>query len=192
MKRSLLLLLIPILVFGCIAERDYIVESDYSYRGKFRRYKTFDFMSTSDTVGYNGLSDTMIRDEIMRRLESQGYKFDRNKPSMLIIYTVFGDDLKFRGFDQMDLEYWDEKYSLIAEYDDELAKIDEADYNKVSYELKQGTLLIDFVDSKTHSVIWQGYASGLFDDANFFSKDIKYAVRSILNKYKLVAYNERL
>ncbi|MEQ8878476.1 MAG: hypothetical protein RLQ12_02540, partial [Cyclobacteriaceae bacterium] len=58
----------------------------------------------------------------------------------------FGDDLKFRGFDQMDLEYWDEKYSLIAEYDDELAKIDEADYNKVNYELKQGTLLIDFVD----------------------------------------------
>ncbi len=149
-------------------------------------------MTTSDTVGYNGLSDSMIRDEIKRRLESQGYEFTSKEPSMLIIYTVFGDDLKFRGFDQMDLEFWDEKYSLIAEYEGELAKIDEADYNKVSYELREGTLLIDFVDSKSHSVIWQGYASGLFDNANFFSKDIKYAVRSILNRYKLIAYNERM
>ena len=192
MKKPLFLLL-PILMFAaCIAERDYVVESDYSYKGKFRRYKTFDFMSTTDTVSFNGLSDGMIREEIMRRLESQGYRYIDKKPSMLIIYTVFGDNLKFHGFDQMELEYWDEKYSWTADYEESLAEIKEAEYNKVDYELKEGTLLIDFVDSKTHSVIWQGYASGLFDNANFFSKDIKYAVRSILNKYKLVAYNEKL
>mgnify|MGYP000492357551 CR=1 FL=1 len=79
--KSILLFAGTIILFSlgsCVSQKDFIIESDYSYRGKFRRYKTFDFMSTSDTVGYNGLSDTMIRDEIMRRLESQGYKFDRN------------------------------------------------------------------------------------------------------------------
>lgn len=180
-------LIVVVLLSGCIAEREFVVDYDYSYHGKFRRYKTFNFMTTGDTVNFNGLSDMMVRDEIERRLESQGYRYSEHKPSMLIAYKVFDDDFVLNGYSQLELEYWNDIYGHLAEDEDNLANIKEAEYNTVEYSLQKGTLLIDFIDSKTHSVIWQGYASGLFDDSTFFSKDIKYAVRSILNQYRLLA-----
>ncbi len=71
MTRTLLILLV-ILFTGCVAEREYVVDYDYSYRGNFRKYKTFCFLDTRDTVNYNGMSDMLIRDEIVRRLEFSG------------------------------------------------------------------------------------------------------------------------
>ncbi|WP_421875014.1 DUF4136 domain-containing protein [Marinoscillum sp.] len=186
MKKLLTLILIGFSVMGCVAERDFVVEYDYSYRGKFKQYNTFNFLNIGDTVNFNGLSDYMIRDEIERRMISQGYKLS-NKPSLYVAYKVFDNDMKFKGYDQMELESWDQFFAKKAENERNLEYIEEAKYNTKDYELKEGTLLIDFIDRKSHGVIWQGYASGLFDDKTYFSKDVKYAVRSILNQYRLLA-----
>jgi len=183
-KISVIALLI--VLSSCIAERDFIVDYDYSYRGKFKRYNTFDFLNLGDTVNYNGLSDQMIKREIERRLISQGYK-KSNKPSLYVAYKVFGGDMTFKGYEQLDLESWDNLYAESAENEDNLEHIRQATYDNRAYELKKGTLLIDFIDRKSHGVIWQGYASGLFDNQTFFSKDVRYSVRSILNQYRLLA-----
>jgi hypothetical protein len=176
-----------ILLCGCVAERDFIVEYDYSYRGKFKKYESFGFLTSGDTVNFNGLSDQLIRDEIERRMRSQGYRLKDKNPSLYVAYKVFSSNMNFRGYEQLDLESWDNLYSKRAENEDNLEYIKEAIYNEKKIELKEGTLLIDFIDRKTHGVIWQGYASGLFDDRTYFSKDVKYAVRSILNQYRLLA-----
>lgn len=176
-----------ILLIGCVAERDFVVEYDYSYRGKFKKYESFGFLNSGDTVNYNGLSDQLIRSEIERRMRSQGYRMKDKNPSLYVAYKVFGSNMKFRGYEQLDLESWDNLYSERAENEENLEYIREAKYNEKKIELKEGTLLIDFIDRKSHGVIWQGYASGLFDDKTYFSKDIKYAVRSILNQYRLLA-----
>ncbi|HCX21114.1 MAG: hypothetical protein CMB80_20040 [Flammeovirgaceae bacterium] len=186
MKNYLPLLLICVSLASCVSERDFIVEYDYSYRGKFKQYNTFNFLNLGDTVNFNGLSDKLIRDEIERRMVSQGYKLS-NKPSLYVAYKVFSNDMKFKGYEQMELESWDQFFAKKAENEYNLEYIKEAQYNTRDYELKEGTLLIDFIDRKSHGVIWQGYASGLFDDKTYFSKDVKYAVRSILNQYRLLA-----
>jgi hypothetical protein len=169
-----------------MAEREFIVEYDYSYRGKFKRYDTFNFLNLGDTVNYNGLSDSMIKREIERRMISQGYK-KSDKPSIYIAYKVFSNDMSFKGYEQLELESWDALYAERAENESNLEYIREAKYTNKAYELKKGTLLIDFVDRKSNGVIWQGYASGLFDDRTYFSKDVRYSVRSILNQYRLLA-----
>lgn len=185
--RNLLAIGMVIFLFGCLAERDFIVEYDYSYRGKFKKYDSFGFLSSGDTVNFNGLSDHAIRREIERRMQSQGYRFKQKNPSLYVAYKVFSSDMKFRGYEQLDLESWDNLYSERAENERNLEYIKEAKYEEKKIDLKEGTLLIDFIDRKSHGVIWQGYASGLFDDRTYFSKDIKYAVRSILNQYRLLA-----
>ncbi|WP_258102650.1 DUF4136 domain-containing protein [Marinoscillum sp. MHG1-6] len=187
--KNLVFLLSIILLAGCTAEREFIVDYDYSYRATFRRYKTFSFLDQKDTVSFNGMSDHLIKDEIVRRMGSQGYVFDENRPSILIAYKVFNEDLKLQGYDQLDLVNWENNFGQYEPDDNDLAEIEEAKYHERKVEMKRGTLLIDFIDRRTHSVIWQGYASGLFDDSNLFSKDAKYAVRTILNQYKLLAYN---
>ncbi len=186
MKKFLVLGLTAFSLMGCVAERDFVVESDYSYRGKFKQYNTFNFLNIGDTVNFNGLSDKLIRDEIERRMISQGYRLS-NKPSLYVAYKVFNNDMKFKGYEQMELESWDQFFAKKAENERNLEYIQEAKYNTKDYELKEGTLLIDFIDRKSHGVIWQGYASGLFDNRTYFSKDVKYAVRSILNQYRLLA-----
>ncbi len=95
--------------------------------------------------------------------------------------------MSFKGYEQLELESWDALYAERAENESNLEYIREAKYTNKAYELKKGTLLIDFVDRKSNGVIWQGYASGLFDDRTYFSKDVRYSVRSILNQYRLLA-----
>lgn len=188
MRKYLPLLAMVLVLSGCVAERDFVVEYDYSYRGKFKRYDTFNFLNLGDTVNFNGLSDNMIKKEIERRMISQGYRLS-DKPSLYVAYKVFENDMSFKGYEQLELESWEQLYAERAENEQNLEYIKEAKYNTKSLELKEGTLLIDFIDRKSHGVIWQGYASGLFDNSTFFSKDIKYAVRSILNQYRLIAAN---
>ncbi|MFY0599404.1 MAG: DUF4136 domain-containing protein [Cyclobacteriaceae bacterium] len=188
MKNIIGILLISLLS-GCIVEREYIVDYDYSYRGNFKKYRTFSFLSTGDSINFNGMSDNLIKDEIERRMKSQGYVLKEKRPSILIAYKIFGEDFKLQGYEQVDLENWEDNYGQYELSDDQIAEIDIARYNERDIDLRKGTLLIDFIDTKSHSVIWQGYASGLFDDETLFSKDAKYAVRTILNQYRMVAFS---
>ena len=127
------------LLFGCVAEREFVVEYDYSYNGKFKRYHSFGFITKSDTVNYNGLSDSMIKREIERRINAQGYKL-RKKPSLYISYKVYGSDMNFKGYDQMDLENWNARYGKKAENEKNLQFIAEAKYESKDIALKKGTL----------------------------------------------------
>jgi hypothetical protein len=45
MKNLRLVLLLSLLVLGSCMRNEYLVESDYSYSGTFKNYKTFDFMT---------------------------------------------------------------------------------------------------------------------------------------------------
>lgn len=181
-------LFIPILLLSsCIAERDFIVGYDYSYRGNFKKYDTYDFIVSVDTVHFNGLSDRLIREEIEKRLTAQGYRKADRDPSFYIVYKVFGGDLAIKSYEQMELNSWDQQFGEKELDDRDLEDIEEAVYDPKQVALRNGTLLIDFVDRKTQGVIWQGYASGLFDQQSYVSKDVKYAVRSILNQYRLIA-----
>ncbi len=186
--KSCTLIILATLLFGCIAEREFVLESDYSYRGKFKKYNSFDFLNLGDTVNYNGLSDGMIKHEIERRLVSQGYKRSE-KPSLYIAYKVFDASLSMRGYDQMELESWDQQYGDYSENEDVWKNNEAANYVGKNYQMEKGTLLIDFIDSKTNGVIWQGYVSGLFNEQVHFSKDVRYSVRSILNQYRILAAN---
>lgn len=189
MMRNIIGVLGLALLISCIAEREYIIDYDYSYRGKFKKYKTFSFLNMSDTLNFNGMSDKLIKNEISKRMSAQGYQLNENKPSLLVTYKIFGEDFNFYGYEQLTLESWDDSYGEYDLSDNDLAEIVEAKYTGRNIEMRKGTLIIGFIDTKSKSVIWQGYASGLFDDANLFSKDAKYAVRTILNQYRLLAYD---
>lgn len=162
-----------ILISGCMGYKDYVVESDYSYQGKFKKYKTFNFiresMTSNDTSGQN----IVIEKAIKSRLELQGYRLNTKKPNILVSYRVFNDDFNFKGFNQQDIQQWVKTEKTDIEYD------------PIDYSLKQGTLLVILVDNKKQNAIWQGYASGLFGTSYTQSeRAIKGAVRSIFDRFQ--------
>ncbi len=167
-------LLVAFLITSCYSYREYPVEYDYSYHGKFKKYKTFAFMENQDVD--ESMSNAVIKNAIKRRLELQGYRQKDVKPNLLVSYKVYFDSLVFRGYDQPEIEKW-----VKAQRQDE-------EYNARNYELRKGTLLIQLFDRKQEKSIWQGYATGVYGNIYFDNeRQLKVAVRSILDRYQFLA-----
>ena len=179
-NKTLLLLLIPLIFlvfFGCM-RREYVIEYDYDYRGNFKKYNSFYFMHNakvnqdSSQMAFNPL----LEEAIQNRMEILGYKFSKEKPRLLVAYTIYYDDMKFRGYVQPELDKWIEK------------EISEDKYDPVKIDLREGTILVQLIDTKQNNTVWQGYASGVFGNSYFNNeKYIKRAVRSIFEQYRIMA-----
>jgi hypothetical protein len=164
------------LVSGCFSYREYPVEYDYSYHGKFKKYHSYAFLENANPEYDSSVSNAIIEKVIKNRLAVQGYKYKSVKPNLLVSYKIFFDSLNFQGYDQPDIEEWVRYSKTTIEYD------------KHRYTLKKGTLLIQLYDRKQDRSIWQGYATGVYGNIYFNNeRQLKIAVRSILDRYKFLA-----
>ncbi|MEN7551413.1 DUF4136 domain-containing protein [Rapidithrix thailandica] len=168
--------LLALALASCMNYNEYLVESDYSYQGKFKNYRSYKFINQISAVPDSSIYNPIIEDAIAYRMKLQGYRMDDSKPNLLVSYKIFFNDLEFRGYNQPKIEYW-----VKTENDEEA-------YDPIEYDLKRGTLLILFFDRKREKVVWQGYASGVFGNKYFDNnRYLKRAVRSIFDQYQFLA-----
>ena len=161
---------------SCGGTKDYIIESDYSYSGKFKKYKTFTFVDQTGSDIDSAVFNPIIEEAITYRMKLQGYEYTDKKPNLLVSYRMFFDNFEFLGYNQPEIAHWSK-----TEKEDE-------EYSPVEYALREGTLLILFHDRRKRKVIWQGYASGVFGAKSFNNKRyLKRAVRSIFDQYRFFA-----
>lgn len=173
---TIAILSIILFVSGCFSYREYPVEYDYSYHGKFKKYHSYAFLENGTDENDSTVSNDIIEKVIKDRFAVQGYRYKDEKPHLLVSYKIYFDSLNFQGYDQQDIEDW-VKYSKST-----------INYNKHKYTLKKGTLLIQLYDRKQNRSIWQGYATGVYGNIYFNNeRQLKIAVRSILDRYKFLA-----
>jgi hypothetical protein len=171
----LLTLCLLLATAGCMRKDHIMVESDYSYRGNFKRYNSFTFAKVTQD-GDSSMNNPVLAKAIKSRMELQGYQMTQKKPSLLVFYKVYYKDLKLQGYVQPEIESW------VKQEDDE------AKYDPIRYNLREGTLLIQLVDARRNHTVWQGYASGVFDQHSLNDeKYLKRAVRLVFDKYRLFA-----
>ena len=178
---------------------DYVVESDYSYTGKFNRYKTFGF-GTNQTFSGDTEDKDVLEKSLKKVLQAWGYRYSEKKPDLVVVYTIFFDDVNLKGFSQPQFQTWLTQNFIsgkvlirkdsLNEYNDYRSSVSlREEYNEVEYDLKQGTILVSFYDRKRKGTVWQGYASGVFStDENANDRIMRSAVIQILDEYKLVAF----
>ncbi len=175
MRKIYLLVLLPVLLGSCLGYKELPVEYDYSYRGNFKKYRSFDIMRPM------GLNDSTMINEIVEksivsRMKFLGYRQTESKPHLIIGFKMYADSLRFNGYDQPDIEEW-----VRAQKEDEK-------YDSKKIDLKTGTLLIQFFDRRQNRSIWQGYATTLYGSINFNNeRHLRNAVISILDKYRFMA-----
>ena len=166
---------IVLLLSSCLGYKELPVEYDYSYRGNFKKYRTFEIMrpvGLTDTTMVNAV----IEKSIISRMRFLGYRQTDNKPHLIVGFRMYGDSLRFNGYNQPDIEEWVKSQDHNIEYD--AKKLD----------LKTGTLLIQFFDRRQNRSIWQGYATTMYGNINFNSeRHLRNAVISILDKYRFMA-----
>ena len=174
MESKYIILIGCIALSGCLGFKELPVEYDYSYKGNFKRYKTFDLMQSArlDT----GIFNTMIEKSIISRMKFLGYKQTNHKPHLLVCYKMFPDSLTFNGYTQPEIELWIQNQN------------EDLDYDSKKFEMKSGTLLIQLYDKRQNRSIWQGYTTALYTSLNFNDqRNIRNAVISILDKYRFWA-----
>ncbi|MCV9386244.1 DUF4136 domain-containing protein [Reichenbachiella ulvae] len=179
------------LFFSCSSQRDFVIESDYSYNGRFKKYKTFDFiaMSENDSLVHKQL----IEETIASRMHAQGYRYSTDKPDLLITYKIFVENFDMKGYSQPSFDRWvAENWSEKLLVDDKLVNDGSADitaeYNDQKFAMYDGTMLVSFFDRKRRRTVWQGYASGVFAQGDDTSeRSVKIATAKIFREFRIVA-----
>lgn len=175
MKRLYVYAIVLVLFTSCLGYKEMPVEYDYSYKGNFKKYKTFDIMKPAGTADSSMINETIER-SILSRMKFLGYRQTENKPHLLVSFKMFEDSMKFNGYNQPEIEQWVQEAKEDVQYD--AKKLD----------LKSGTLLIQLYDRKQNRSIWQGYSTDLYGTIDFHDKrTLRNAVISILDKYRFWA-----
>lgn len=166
--------LLALLLSSCLGFKELPVEYDYSYKGNFKRYRTFDLLQVASAEKpENG---DVIEQYIRSRMKFLGYRQDNAKPHLLISYKMFPDSLVFHGYTQPEIEDWIERPR------------EELSYDTKKLSLQTGTLLIQLYDRRQNRAIWQGYATALYGSIDFHdNRHVRNAVISILDKYRFWA-----
>lgn len=167
--------LLALLCAGCLGYKELPVEYDYSYKGNFKKYRTFDIMRPA-APSDSSMTNSQIEKSIVARMKFLGYRQTSNKPHLIIGFKMFNDSLRFHGYNQPDIEEW------IRTQNDNLS------YDSKNFNLSRGTLLIQFYDRRQNRSIWQGYATTMYGSIDFNnSRQLRNAVISILDKYRFWA-----
>ena len=177
---NILICLITISLTSCFSVREYVIDYDYSFNGKFADYQTFSFLNEVGREGDPSYFNQVVEDYIRQRMKTQGYIYTDNKykTDLLLSYRLFYGNMKAKAYDQPNLEEWVEKTS----------NKEEDIYRPVEYEFQKGTMYVFMLDQQSEEVVWQGYANGLIGNPDFFDKnEIKRVIWSIFNQYKLLA-----
>jgi hypothetical protein len=175
MRKILPFLLLLVLFAACLGYKELPVEYDYSYKGNFKKYRTFDIMKPAGMVD-SSMMNEVIEKSIVSRMKFLGYRQVSNKPHLIIGFKMFNDSLKFNGYNQPDIEDW------VRNQKEDLT------YDPQKFHLKTGTLLIQFYDRRQNRSIWQGYATTMYGTIDFHNnRHLKNAVISILDKYRFWA-----
>ncbi len=200
MRRTIILALLPF--FLACNSYEYVVDSDYSYTGRFNRYKSFCF---GNNPGFAGLTSDqkVIEKSLGATLQAWGYRYKEKKPDIFVMYSIYFEDFKFKGYTQPDFKLWlsenFRKNPVLLE-EDSLDLTDERElvdgrlrrtYDEQSVRMTEGTVLVSFVDRRKNQTVWQGYASGVFSE-NTEKNDrmIRSAIIQILDEYKILAFEK--
>lgn len=175
MKNAFTPLLLCFFLVSCLGYKELPVEYDYSYKGNFKKYRTFDIMKPAGVYDTTAMNE-VIEKSIVSRMKFLGYRQAENKPHLIIGFKMFTDSLKFNGYNQPDIEEW------VRTQKEDLT------YDPQKFHLRTGTLLIQFYDRRQNRSIWQGYATTMYGGIDFNnSRHLRNAVISILDKYRFWA-----
>ncbi|UOQ74391.1 DUF4136 domain-containing protein [Hymenobacter cellulosilyticus] len=178
---STLLLGVSLALSGCFAAREARIESDYSYTGNFRRYRTYEFVTGQGLAADTSKLGEVLRDAIRTRMRVQGYKPARNRPDLLVMFRLFEGDMAFRGYAQEDMTRW---MTTGMVEDDETPKDVRQGYQPVRMIMAEGTLLVTLIDNRTNRAVWNGYASGVTVPPGPQGEMVlRRSVRSIFDQY---------
>jgi hypothetical protein len=165
-------LILSMLLLSCASQLRVYSDQDHDFN--LANYKTYQWAQQNDIernnnpLYYNELTDKRIKAVADAQLKLKGISLASTSPDAILHYHIVVDD-KF--------SVSPDPYGLYGRYWSRMGS------NVVAY--KEGTLIIDMMDSKTNSLIWRGYAVSVIQesDSELREEMIQKAVTKIVEQY---------
>lgn len=151
------------------------VQYDYDRQANFASLLTFNWMPQPAKIlaMQHPLMDNRIKDAVNNKLQAKGLQMSSGNPDFLIAYHAGVQD-------RVDVDTWGYTYARRGRfYGWSGTHVDVQQY-------KLGTLILDFVDTKSKELIRRGVAIGALPDnptPEKMEKKINEAVAKILEKF---------
>lgn len=152
--------------------------------GNYRSFAWLDQEKSSDKK-VSELAENQIRAAVSQELIAKGFKEVTSNPDVILNYDVLverasrekREPVYSRPYTRVVYNPYTRRYMTIY-YPSEFLGYE-------SYEelIREGTITISMIDSKTEKVIWQGWTTGEVNSRNLTNKEIQKAVNSIFKKF---------
>jgi hypothetical protein len=157
----------------------------------FSRYKTFawidkDGEGRNDNNRSNDLTEQKIRDAVNKELEkTSGWRQVKNRPDVMLSYDVLveksvkesNNPVYSNPFSRVVYNPYTRRYTTIY-YPSRFIG-----YDRDERQIKEGTVTISMIDTRTDKTVWQGWTTDEVRSKNLTSKEIDNSVKSIFKKF---------
>lgn len=157
----------------------------------FSRYKTFAWLDKDgegrfDKNRGNDMTEMRIRDAVSKELEkTAGWREVKNRPDVLLSYDVLvekgikenNSPVYSRPFSRVVYNPYTRRYTTIY-YPSQFMG-----YERDQRSIKEGTVTISMIDTRTDRTVWQGWTTDEVNSKNLTNREIQMAVRSIFKKF---------
>ena len=150
---------------GCSSEIR--VSSDHDPDYDLKKYRTFDWLKITNIeleknpLYYNELNDKRIKSAVQEHLKRKGYLLSEEHPDLIVHYHIIVDDRSVVTTDPFGYFYspfWTHLQTTVRQY-------------------REGTLIVDIMESKTNNLIWRGWAASPIDEV-YTSEKIESLVKT--------------
>ena len=170
-KNNLLLLVIVLAAFTACGP-SIRVSSDYDKDMNVAGYKTYSWLDVksieqrgNDPRYINELTDKRIKEAVNAEMSVRGLKWISGKADMELHYHIV--------IDEKTMTFTEPVGSRFSRY---------MERRTSTYQYKEGTLIIDMMDTKTNELVWRGWATDVITEKAQQKpvEAINYAVKEIM------------
>jgi hypothetical protein len=159
------------------------VTNDFDKTIDFSKYKSFSFYHLKTTGDISQLNADRIKNAIVLEMQGKGYVEDKDNPDLLINAVTVLQEKEATAVSSTNYYGYGgfyRPYGYGYGYGYPLGNSTSVN----TYNYKDGTLMIDVLDTKTDKLIWEGTGtSEITSKVNDPEKAIGYAVSKILASY---------
>ena len=159
----------------------------------FSHYRSFawidkDGEGKSDRNYQNDFMEQRIKEAVTHELEkSAGWKEAKNKPDVLLSYDVLveknteetKDPVYSEPYTRTVYNPYTRRYSTIYYPSQFLG------YDRNQRTVREGTVTITMIDTKTDKMVWQGWTTDVVNSRNLTKKEIDNSIKAIFRKFDI-------
>ena len=152
------------------------------------KYRTFSWLD-SDHKGKssraNDLVEQNVREAVNKELEEEGWREVRNNPDVFLSYDILVERTTKTSNNPVYSQPYSRVYynPLTRRWGRIIYPSQFLGYDNESYAVKEGTVTISMIDSRTDKTIWQGWTTDEVNSNNMTKKEIRNSVKTIFKKF---------